>query len=109
MATQMESIGQTAKDGAQKAKEVVSGSAYMSGRGVRAGETGEGRMTKQIESVTSRVPSSTFLTLALGSIAVSAILQGIGRKNDAHFIGQWVPTILIMGLYNKLVKLEGSE
>ena len=32
------------------------------------------------------------------------------RKNDtANFIGQWVPTILILGLYNKLVKLEGSD
>jgi len=32
-----------------------------------------------------------------------------GRKNLANFVGQWVPTILIVGLYNKLVKVEGSE
>jgi hypothetical protein len=24
-------------------------------------------------------------------------------------VGQWAPTILIMGLYNKLVKVKGSE
>ena len=34
----------------------------------------------------------------------------VGGKNEtANFIGQWAPTILIMGLYNKLVKLEGSD
>jgi hypothetical protein len=32
-----------------------------------------------------------------------------GQRNVANFVGQWVPTILIIGLYNKLVKLEGSE
>ncbi len=32
-----------------------------------------------------------------------------GRDKDAEFIGQWVPTILILGLYNKLVKLQGSD
>jgi len=25
------------------------------------------------------------------------------------FVGQWVPTILILGLYNKLVKQHGSD
>jgi hypothetical protein len=33
----------------------------------------------------------------------------MGQRNVANFVGQWAPTILIMGLYNKLVKLEGSE
>ena len=32
-----------------------------------------------------------------------------GRDKDAEFIGHWVPTILILGLYNKLVKLQGSD
>jgi hypothetical protein len=32
-----------------------------------------------------------------------------GQRNLANFVGQRAPTILIMGLYNKLVKLEGSE
>ena len=77
--------------------------------GVAAGESGEGSVTKQIENVTSKIPSATFLSLALASIGLSALLQVSGRKNDAQFVGQWVPTILTLGLYNKLVKLQGSE
>jgi hypothetical protein len=69
----------------------------------------EGGTTKAIEHYTSRVPSGGFLALALGSIAVSGLLRLVGRKEDANFVGQWAPTILIMGLYNKLVKLHGSE
>lgn len=81
----------------------------MSGNGVERGDAKEGTVTKQIESVTSQVPSGTFLGLALGSIVLSAICQATGQKQNAQFIGQWVPTILILGLYNKLVKVHGSE
>jgi hypothetical protein len=28
----------------------------------------------------------------------------LDRKTWANFVGQWVPTILILGIYNKLVK-----
>jgi hypothetical protein len=62
-----------------------------------------------IESYTAEMPSASFLTLAVGAMAVSLMLMLTGRRNLANFIGQWAPTILIMGLYNKLVKLEGSE
>lgn len=76
--------------------------------GVNPGERSEGTITKKIESVTSKVPSGAFLSFAFGAMGVSALLHATGRKEDAAFIGQWVPAILIMGLYNKLVKLEGS-
>ena len=66
-------------------------------------------MTKAIEHYTSQVPSGTYLSLAVGSIGVSALLKLTGRNRDAQFVGHWVPTILILGLYNKLVKLHGSE
>ena len=69
----------------------------------------EGSTTKMVESATAQVPSISFLGLALGAMAVSWIFLVAGRRNIANFIGQWVPTILIMGLYNKLVKVEGSE
>jgi hypothetical protein len=29
-----------------------------------------------------------------------------GRSALANFVGQWAPTLLIIGLYNKVVKLE---
>lgn len=79
------------------------------GRGVIPGEQGEGTITKEIEYYTSQVPSGTYLSLAVGAIGLSLALQLSGRKQAADFVGHWVPTILILGLYNKLVKLEGSE
>ena len=79
------------------------------GDGVQPGENSEGAWTKQIEKVTSQIPSATFLSLAIASIGISAFFQLVGRKEDAQFVGQWVPTILTLGLYNKLVKIEGSE
>jgi hypothetical protein len=73
------------------------------------GAGGEGATTKAIEEYTSEMPSGLFLTLAIGSMAISLMMMMAGRRNLANFVGQWAPTILIMGLYNKLVKLEGSE
>lgn len=73
------------------------------------GTGGEGSITKMIESQTSRLPSATYLTLGIGAMALSWLLLMGGQRNVANFVGQWVPTILIIGLYNKLVKLEGSE
>lgn len=70
---------------------------------------GEGGVTKMIESQTSKVPSGAFLSFAIGSMVLSASLMLMGHRNGANFVGQWAPTILILGLYNKLVKLEGSE
>ena len=77
--------------------------------GVRAREQGEGAITKAIETYTSQVPSGFYLSLAVGAIGLSALLHLSGRKNDSQFVGHWVPTILLLGLYNKLVKVEGSE
>jgi hypothetical protein len=77
--------------------------------GVAPHQHGEGSLTKQIEHYTSQVPSGTYLGLALGSIGLALGLQVMGRKQEAQFVGQWVPTILILGLYNKLVKQHGSE
>jgi hypothetical protein len=69
----------------------------------------EGTVTKMIEEQTARLPSGTYLTLGIGAMLFSWLLLAGGRRNLANFVGQWVPTILIMGLYNKLVKLEGSD
>ena len=62
-----------------------------------------------IESYTAKVPSGTYLTLAIGAMGLSLLMMLSGRREAANFIGQWAPTLLIIGLYNKLVKVEGSE
>jgi hypothetical protein len=42
-------------------------------------------------------------------MALSAILWAAGKKEAASFVGQWAATILIMGVYNQLVKQLGSD
>ena len=69
----------------------------------------EGRVAKTIEEQTAKLPSDAFLWMAVGSMAVSATLQIMGNKPVSLFVGQWAPTFLILGLYNKLVKQLGSD
>lgn len=64
----------------------------------------EGVTTSVIEEQTRKIPSITFLGLAVGSMGLSLAFMAMGRKNWANFVGQWAPTILIMGVYNKIAK-----
>lgn len=72
-------------------------------------EHAEGPVARAIEEQTAKFPSDLFLWAAGASIVGSLILQVTGRKDDAMFVGQWAPTLLILGLYNKLVKIAGHE
>src|SRR4051794_1253470 len=83
--------------------------ASFEGVGVRPREHEEGELTKMIEQYTSQVPSGFYLSLAIGSIGLSAFLRLSKRHHDALFVGQWVTAFMLMGIYNKLVKLEGSD
>lgn len=69
----------------------------------------EGTVARMIEEQTAKLPSDLFLWAAVGSIGVSIALHAADRKHDSLFVGQWVPTFLILGLYNKLVKIAGSD
>jgi hypothetical protein len=69
----------------------------------------EGRVAQTIEKQTAKIPSDVFLWAAVGSMATSATLQLMGNKHASVFVGQWAPTFLILGLYNKLVKQLGSD
>ena len=69
----------------------------------------EGRSATAIERQTARVPSDVFLYAVGGAIVGSLTLKIMGRDKDAQFVGQWAPTFLILGLYNKLVKLFGTD
>ncbi len=73
-----------------------------------SGQT-EDRVTGAIESQTSRVPSSVFLAMAVGSMVGSLILKLAEKDEWALFIGQWAAPFLIMGNYNKMVKQHGSD
>ena len=70
----------------------------------------EGEFTKKVEHETAKIPSSVYLLLAVGSMVASGTLALIKeQKAWANFVGLWVPSLLLLGIYNKLVKIEGSD
>ena len=69
----------------------------------------EGPVARRIEQQTSKVPSDVFLWASIGSMATSMTLQLMGNRHASLFVGQWAPTFLILGLYNKIVKELGSD
>ena len=69
----------------------------------------EGMVARTIEEQTAKLPSDLFLWAAGGSIVGSLLLQCMGKQHESLFVGQWAPTFLILGLYNKIVKLAGSD
>jgi hypothetical protein len=72
-------------------------------------EQKEGPVASAIERQTSRIPSDFFLWGGVGAIGLSLILQLAGRRHAANFVGQWVPTVLLLGVYNKIVKVAGHD
>lgn len=74
-----------------------------------ATEQREGPLARTIEKQTSKLPSDTFLWAAIGAIGLSWVFELTTKKKEANFIATWVPTLLTLGVYNKLVKLHGSD
>ena len=69
----------------------------------------EGPVARAIEEQTAKFPSDIFLWAALGAMAVSFTLQLTNAKHKSLFIGQWAPSFLLFGIYNKLVKQQGHD
>jgi hypothetical protein len=69
----------------------------------------EGTIAKTIEEQTSKIPSDVFLWGGIAALAAAGTLVCAGRKHTGLAIGQWAAPLLIMGLYNKLVKVEGHD
>lgn len=87
----------------------------------------EGRVARGIERQTAKIPSDVFLWGAIAAMAGSLGAQIIGMRKSMRlggmmgmsgmhtraplstFIGQWVPTLLLLGVYNKIVKVSGSD
>ena len=72
-------------------------------------EHSEGTVARTIEQQTAKLPSDVFLWAAVGAIGVSAFLEFSGNEEKSRFVGQWVAPFLLLGLYNKLVKVAGSD
>lgn len=69
----------------------------------------EGPIAKAIEKQTAKLPSDIFLWLGLGCMGAAMVLRAMRRSNTGIIVGEWASPLLIMGLYNKLVKLEGHS
>lgn len=74
-----------------------------------AEEHSEGMVARAIEEQTAKLPSDVFLWAATASIGGSLLLHCIDKKEASLFVGQWAPTFLLLGLYNKIVKVAGSD
>ena len=72
-------------------------------------KTREGKATIALEKKTARIPSLCYLSAGLGALAVSALLMCRVKKSTSLLVGQWAAPLLIMGLYNKIVKTEGHD
>lgn len=69
----------------------------------------EGRVASMIEEQTAKIPSDVYLWASVGSMAASFALKMTGFDKTALFVGQWAPSFLILGMYNKLVKQMGHD
>jgi hypothetical protein len=69
----------------------------------------EGEVAKAIEKETAKVPSDVFMWSAFAFMGVSLILKLTKHNHTALFIGQWPAPLLLFGIYNKIVKTQGSE
>jgi hypothetical protein len=76
---------------------------------VSKGEVQEDQITAALEKCTAQVPSSIYLGMALASMAVSLGFSAAKKSHTALFVGQWAAPFLLIGIYNKLVKIHGSD
>ena len=69
----------------------------------------ESELTRLIEQQAARIPSHWFLVGALGAMAASISFEIAGNERMSRYVGMWAPTLLITGVYNKLVKTLGTR
>jgi hypothetical protein len=79
------------------------------GTAVEALGHSEGALARTLEDRTARLPSDLWLWAAVASMGVSLALQLKGKRDESLFIGQWAAPFLVIGVYNKLVKVAGSD
>jgi hypothetical protein len=76
---------------------------------MQSGNQREGRLARALEKQTAKLPSDLFLWTGLGAILTSLTMRLMGKKTGGNFVATWVPTILLLGVYNKIVKVGGHD
>ena len=81
----------------------------------------EGKVAKTIEKQTAKLPSDLFLWGAIGTIGMSLVANLMQPRRMSLFnvpsrfgqlgvwFGQWTHTLLLLGIYNKIVKVAGGS
>lgn len=72
-------------------------------------EHAEGDIARLIEQQAAKLPSHWFLFAAVGSMCASLGLELGGQRRASRFIGMWPGPLLVLGVYNKLVKTLGTR
>lgn len=74
-------------------------------------ETGrkEGAVARKLEEKTAKIPSDVFLWAAIAAMGISLGLQCFKKKSVSLFVGQWAAPFLLLGIYNKIVKVGGHD
>jgi hypothetical protein len=69
----------------------------------------EGNVARTIENQTAKLPSDVFLWASVGSMAASLTMKVLKKDHLALFVGQWAAPFLLLGIYNKIVKVAGND
>lgn len=72
-------------------------------------EHAEGEIARLIEQQSGKLPSHFFLFAAFGAMALSLALEASGRERAGRFVAHWPTPLLILGMYNKLIKTLGTR
>lgn len=73
------------------------------------GEHSEASLTRALEQHSAKIPSHWFLAASLAAMTASLCLELAGKRRWSGFVGMWGPSLLVMGVYNKLVKSLGPR
>ena len=72
-------------------------------------EHAEDTFTRLVEQQTAKIPSHWFLVASFTAMLGSLVLELSGKHKESRFVGMWAPSLLIVGVYNKLVKSLGPR
>jgi hypothetical protein len=55
-------------------------------------------------SVTNNIPEEGWYWAAMASVAASATLWLLGKRDWSTFVGQWPPTFLLLALFHRQLR-----
>lgn len=68
----------------------------------------EDKATDMVENTTRGIPPLFFIGAAVVSMGISAALmwsrRSVDRERWSSFIAQWVPSLLVLGTYNRIAR-----